>query len=241
MNNVKGERQASSVDSAIDEQQVLDFLKLKPEFFRRHPEAIANLSLPHNSGAAVSLVERQVAVLRERSIQTRRKLSELIDIAKNNDELIAQTQQLVIALLKATTIASMFSETSRQFEEQFSVQDTAVALLRETAASPGDLAATEIVRDLKEARSGMGSLLEEQKTFCGVLREGEAEFIFGGNREVGSAAITTREVDGHCLLLLAVANRDPNHYSSGTGTLFIDHIADILALRASQLTAAADA
>jgi len=46
---------------------VIRFLVENPNFFDQHPEALSELSISHVSYGAVSLVERQVAVLRERN------------------------------------------------------------------------------------------------------------------------------------------------------------------------------
>lgn len=220
---------------AIDDAMVLEHLKHRPDFFRQYPEAIANLSLPHNSGSAVSLVERQVAVLRERSIQTRRKLSQLIDIAKDNDQLFDRTQQLVIALLKARSVEQLCCEVISQFGERFGVEKTSVLFLLDENDPLADSLQPEHRRARAEALHAIGHLLESGSTFCGLLRSGEAECLFGQADGTASAAIASRTLPGGATLLLSVANSAADHYSQQTGTLFIDHIADILALRTDQL------
>jgi uncharacterized protein YigA (DUF484 family) len=76
---------AAPTDVVISENDVASYLKNHPEFFKRNAGLLGDISLPHVQGNAVSLVERQVAVLRERSMSTRRKLSELMEHAKDND------------------------------------------------------------------------------------------------------------------------------------------------------------
>ena len=92
----------------IDDQTVLDYLRNRPDFFRAHPALLAELDLPHASGGAVSLIERQVAILRERSISSRHKLGELIEIAKDNDKLFEQTRELVLQLITSRSPKDMF-------------------------------------------------------------------------------------------------------------------------------------
>ena len=50
---------------ALSDQEMLDYLRSNPDFFQRHATAIAELSLSHESGKAVSLIEHQVAILRD--------------------------------------------------------------------------------------------------------------------------------------------------------------------------------
>ncbi|MGB5325496.1 MAG: DUF484 family protein, partial [Pseudomonadales bacterium] len=223
--NYPASESASACGDTISDQQVIDHLEQRPDFFRYHPEAIAKLELPHQTGSAISLVERQVAVLRDRSVQTRRKLRELIDIAKDNDQLIESTQQLVIALLKADCINVLCTATTSQFSSRFGVEFTAVLFLCNSTSPLRDQVDASVQREFSEAETVIGKLLDPRQTLCGALREKEAAFVFGAAAKVGSAAIATRQIDSDTRLLLAVANAESSHYGSQTGTLFIDHIA----------------
>ena len=70
-------------------------------FFARQDDLLAEISLPHDSGNAISLLERQVNILRERGTEARQKLNNLLENARNNDQLFDTTQNLVLALLRA--------------------------------------------------------------------------------------------------------------------------------------------
>ena len=54
-------------DTQLPEQAVVDYLTAHPDFFTRHPQLLRDLSLPHDSGNAVSLIERQVELLRKQA------------------------------------------------------------------------------------------------------------------------------------------------------------------------------
>ena len=49
------------------ERDVIKFLETHIDFFERHPDLLSSLRLPHNSGQAISLIEKQVSVLREQN------------------------------------------------------------------------------------------------------------------------------------------------------------------------------
>ena len=55
----------------LSDDDVVRYLRNHGDFFGRHPTLLTDLSLPHDSGQAISLVERQVAILRERNIDVR--------------------------------------------------------------------------------------------------------------------------------------------------------------------------
>ena len=73
----------------LSDQAVLNFLRQSPDFFLRHPSALSELSLPHESGQAVSLIERQIDILRERNMTMRRRMNELLQaesVAQHNQD-----------------------------------------------------------------------------------------------------------------------------------------------------------
>jgi len=56
---------ARQTPAALTDEAVAEWLRANPDFFRRNNELLSTLRLPHASGAAVSLIERQIEVLRE--------------------------------------------------------------------------------------------------------------------------------------------------------------------------------
>ena len=54
--------------ATITEEQVVAYLQNNPSFFHNQDELLTQLQIPHSRGTSVSLVERQVALLRERGL-----------------------------------------------------------------------------------------------------------------------------------------------------------------------------
>ena len=86
---------------ALSAAQVADYLHAHPEFFESQTELLAELKIPHASGKAISLLERQVVILRERGQEARQKLGSLLANARDNDQLFDVTRDLVLSLLRA--------------------------------------------------------------------------------------------------------------------------------------------
>ena len=62
---------------------------------------------------------------------------------------------------------------------------------------------------------------------CGTLRPEELRYLFPTAGNVGSAAVVPL-VKGGDLGLIAVGSDDPNHYSATMGTLFLNHLGEVL-------------
>ena len=67
----------------LTETSVEDYLKERPGFFERRPQLLATMKVQHpTTGQTVSLIERQVALLREQNRGLEEKLMELVEIAR---------------------------------------------------------------------------------------------------------------------------------------------------------------
>jgi hypothetical protein len=239
-----GADNAPTASNDINETRVIEYLRQHPDFFRQHPQMLGDLSLPHATQGAASLLEKQVAVLRERSISTRHKLSELLDAAKNNDELFEKTQHFVLSVLTANTLEAAFEITLQEMQQRFEVESASILVLSDNLPSWQPQLSASYVAELETAKREIPGVVEASKTFCSVLRDTEAAFIFKDSASnISSAAIALRALDGtdnqtsNNRLLFAVAHHSPEHYNQQTGTLFVDFIADILQVLTNRLTA----
>jgi uncharacterized protein YigA (DUF484 family) len=89
-------------EDAIEETAIADYLQGNPDFFERHATLLTKLKLPHNRGtSAISLVERQVAALRDKNEKLESRLRELIEVARGNDVLAAKIHRLACRLVRA--------------------------------------------------------------------------------------------------------------------------------------------
>ena len=208
----------------LDSEAVAAYLRQHPEFFIDHDELIPELRIPHQRGDTVSLVERQVKLLRERNIEMRHRLSQLMDVARDNDRLFDKTRRLILALLDASSLDEVISATEDSLRHEFQVPFVSLILFSETPLGVGRAVTSA------EAHQAIGSLLAGGKTTCGVLRPHELQFLFGEAEQgqVGSAAVVSLSHQGlHGVL--AIGSPDPQHYKSSLGTLFLGYVAEVLA------------
>ncbi|MBB3169692.1 DUF484 family protein [Simiduia aestuariiviva] len=211
-------------EHTVTDAEVAAYLKQHPDFFERQPDLLAELQLPHDSGNAISLVERQVAVLRERNMDMRHRLSKLLDNARDNDKLFDKTKRLVLALLEGRKAEDTVNSLFYSFDKDFHIHFTRLILFRPSAGKLGQARCAT----LTDAKAPLAKILKSQKALCGQLGNEEKAYIFGEQAPlVGSAAVVPL-IHGTCFGLLAVGNRDANYYRSSMGTLFLAYIAEIL-------------
>lgn len=214
--------------TALDEDAVREYLKDNGDFLQRNPDLLDHLHVSHASGSAVSLVEKQVSVLRERNVDLRHKLGKFTRNAKENDKLFEQTRALVIKLLEADSVGGLYSAFMNSMQNGFDVEYASMIMYGDSSNKQDYR-----VESLDKAKSEIGALLSGRKAVCGALRREEFNFLFASSGKAhsilqgGSAAIMPLS-DGVQLGLIAVGNSDANHYDNAMGTLFLSHIADVI-------------
>ena len=114
-------------DEGLSEEVVAYYLQQHPEFFAHHESLLATMKIPHHiSGSAISLIERQLAVLREENQQLQRQLDKLVKIAQENEQLNRRIQHLITALASATGVDEFFDILYTTLENEFNTHAVAV-------------------------------------------------------------------------------------------------------------------
>lgn len=217
------ESPADNAVPALEAEAVAAWLQQHPDFFAEHDDLLTAMRIPHQRGDTVSLVERQLKILRERNIEMRHRLSQLMDVARDNDRLFEKTRRLILALMDANSLEDIVIAVEDSLRQEFQVPFVSLILFSDNPMTVGRWVTSA------EAQKAIGGLISGGKTVCGALREHELEFLFGADqsKEVGSTAIVTLNHQGlHGVL--AIGSRDPQHYKSSVGTLFLTYIADVL-------------
>lgn len=223
---MKAKPQAGELNDAA----VAAYLEKHPGFFEGRDSLLLKLTLPHahstNNGEAVSLVERQVSLLRDRNLESRRHLEELIESAKRNDAIFTKCQRLILSLLSAKDSTSFFKALEQGFKREFKSDAYSLIIFSEYANQINHFTSSI---STASASQHIGGLMASKEPFLGVLRPGEQEFLFGNaSSNVKSAAVLGLKGKRQ-FALLAIGNTDPNYFRPGMGTLFIGFIADVLA------------
>jgi uncharacterized protein YigA (DUF484 family) len=218
-------RTASKETSTVElsDAAVRDYLKDHPDFFEHHPDMLDQLHISHSSGSAVSLVEKQVSVLRERNMEMRKRLNSLTGNARDNDRLYDLTRKLVLSLLESANLEELGKSFITGLQDDFGVEHASLVLFGDPEQSTTHCR----IDSADRARIEIGALIKGQNALCGTLRPEELRYLFPSAGNVGSAAVVPLAKGGD-LGVIAVGSEDPNHYSASMGTLFLNHLGEVL-------------
>jgi len=212
----------------ITSEQVEDYLQQHPEFFNNHLDLLEQLTIPHPSGEAVSLIAKQLEIFRNRHQEIENQLSTLIDIAKENDLLFDRMHELTLAMLDASTLDEAVDNLQKVLIECFHADFVALRLFREQASSSQE----DLFMDPGDPRLlNFQDILASNQPLCCRPTSAQANFLFADSAfEVKSCAIIPllfTELEG----LLAIGSQDQERFHYNMGNLFLNQMSEIIGTR----------
>lgn len=209
---------------------VAAYLRQHPHFFEDYPNLLKQLHLLHDSGDAISLMERQNQILRRENRDLIDRLNHFIQVAQHNDRLFQSLQRLVLELVPSTTLNGLLKRLQRGLLDYFDVHESTVILF-DTPNRDGDSWLQLAPARLSEH---FPALVHDAKALCGPFSDSQRNFLFAG-AGVRSLALAPLLEDRQPIGVLALGHRSEEHFRSGTDTLFLTHLARITGLLMQRL------
>jgi len=210
---------------ADQETQVIKYLKQHPEFFKQHLGLLHHLHIPHQVNGAVSLVERQASLMRQRNGELQNQLHDLLEAARHNDLQFEKTKRLVLSLVEAHSQDEVVMALDEGLCQDFHGDLTRLILFRDQqGVNQGNLK----ILPLAEAESCVADLIESDWAICGSLTEPQRQFLFDDRAELVQSAAVIPLIKGHTQGLLAIGSFEANYFHSSMGTLFLNYVGEVL-------------
>ncbi|TNC81467.1 MAG: DUF484 domain-containing protein [Oleiphilus sp.] len=215
----------NSALSQLSEDQVVDYLQRNKDFFVKHEYLLRDLTVPHQSGSAISLGERQVQLFREHRDGLREQLNDLIAVARENDRHFEKSKRLLLNLLEVKTLDEVEIVVQEVFRNDEKIDFGSVVVFGDSTDYPiSDI--TLVPFD--EARSQLGTLIDSSSAVCGHFSTQQRKCLFGSDGEkVASAAIIPLR-NAEVLGMFCLGSTDPKHFDSSMGSLFLSYISDFI-------------
>jgi uncharacterized protein YigA (DUF484 family) len=217
---------------ALNDLSVGEYLQTYPDYFERNSALLAKLRLPHlrDVGSTVSLVERQVEVLRERNQSLERKLKELVDVARANDALADRIHRLSQRLIRAHSLLESVNAVETSLREDFDAMHSVLVLFLEEARAlePEAGRFLRVAAPADEDMKTFDTLLTTGKPRCGQVRDAQRDYLFGKDAvAIGSVALTPLGQKGS-LGILAIGASDADRFHPGMSTEFLSRIGELV-------------
>ncbi|HMB72148.1 MAG TPA: DUF484 family protein [Gammaproteobacteria bacterium] len=210
------------------EAEIAEYLTQHPDFFERHTSLLIRMRLPHApSGTTISLVERQIALLRQQNDKLQRNLRDLVAVARQNDLIVEKIHRLAIGFLQESSRRARIEQLETSLREDFGAHRAVIVLFDEVA----EVAVRGFVRFAgrdDQALAPFSSFLKAAKTRCGLLRDRQKQYLFGAEgTSLASAAMVPLGERGERGFLV-IGNRDKDHFNPSGRTDFLERLGDLV-------------
>lgn len=213
----------------VTEEAVFDYLQTRPEFFEKHASLLSKLRLPHVAGGAVSLIERQVSVLRQKNLKLERKLKELIQVARGNDALSDKIHLFSLQLMGAIDFPATLATIEESLRTVFNTDQSVLVLFGDPDDFDSSLGGRFLrVIDRKDAAlKPFATFLGGRAPRCGQVRDAQRDFLFGADtNEIGSVALVPMG-EGSEYGFLAIGSADANRFHPGMSIDYLNRIGEL--------------
>ena len=211
------------------ENLVSNYLKDNPDFFIKHPSIIAELKIPHDSGNAISLIEKQLAILRDQNKKTQKRIYELIEIARQNEELARRMHQLALTLMNENDPKKFFPTLYKNLKKNF-YADIVVVRLFANPTSVFSFPIKEFVGKDSSEDLLFKNIIKNLEPKSGKMKKKQQVFLFGdkSNEIASSVMIPLHGLDWGGIL--AIGSFDEEHFQPGMGIELLSNLGEILSL-----------
>jgi uncharacterized protein len=212
-----------------EEESIAAYLQHNPDFFERHQPLLARLRLPHvRGGSTISLVERQIEVLREKHASLEGKLAELVQVARGNDAIAEKLHRFTRRLLGAASREEAIARIETSLREDFDAFHGVLVLIGESGNSTEQRFVRYIRADDPNLKS-FETLFASGKPRCGQARDSQREYLFGSDaNDIGSIALVPLGEKG-AVGLLAIGSTDRDRFHPGMSTEFLARMGELIA------------
>jgi uncharacterized protein YigA (DUF484 family) len=208
----------------LSAEEVAEFLRQNPGFFETHVDILMNLQIPHpHGGRAVSIGERQLVALREKSKLLEDKLRELIQFGEENDAVGGKVHRLCCRLIEAPSLDAALDTLYLDLLDHFAVPHVAVRLWNVAEENPE-------TKEFSPVASEMREFVEKlEAPYCGGHAVYESQAWFGeAAPHLKSFALVRLERDGLTFGVVALASEDPQRFYPEMGTLYLARIGELM-------------
>lgn len=219
---------------SLDALNVVEFLQGNPEFFNQHSEILPDLKIPHITGGAVSLIEKQLSVYRRKCSALEEKLGELISVARENEQLHNRLHELIQEIISATSIDDIIALTRETLIQNFNADDVRFFLIDTKEGKNHRQNPERFLRYDEPILATFEENFSQRNTTCGIPDDAQRQFLFDDDARVGSIAIIPLQYSRD-IGLVVLSSADPRRFDSNKGVMFLTELGEVLSRRVATL------
>lgn len=212
-----------TLKDGLQAMDVAEYLRRHPQFLEDFPELAMALTLPREQGPVASLAGYQIDMLRQKNRELERRLSELYEVAGENEQLMVQVHSLSMSLLRARTLEDAVRSVVAGLTEDFHTDLVRLLLFRDGTDLPQGVDWLILEPDGAVSLPVFAEFLARQEPLVGRLAQEKLEYLFGEHADEVHSAVLMRLGNAG---MMAIGSGNANRFHPGIGTVFIKLISE---------------
>jgi len=214
-------------ETPLDDNSVAEYLGRHAEFFSRFPDLLEAMIIPHHSGEAVSLIERQIEVLREKNTRLEAQLHALLDVAHQNNETQEQLHQLMVEMLATTSVDDALAKLTDQLANDLDVDHVEARLFSDQQYPLAEVSDKYLLVG-ESARESLDSFTPSVEPLCGRLKPSQLKRVFGKRAEQINSCVLIPLRRGTLHGVIALGSEDEHRFNPGMDTLYLKRMGELV-------------
>lgn len=225
---------ASREQALATELELVSLLRENTRIFSRHPDLLVDMQVPHPSGTATSLIERQVDVLRQKLKLSEQRLRDLMGVARDNERLNNARHELAVSLFAAADLDDVISIVLDLLRDELCADYAVIKLLTHADQQSGGkqaLAAQPDDRYLDSkmpAMSNFKTIFEQRSVICGKPSEQQKQLLFDDDADSVLSAAVIPLAAGSNIGLIGLGSKKAARFTSSMGVDFLGQIGELV-------------
>ena len=209
----------------ISEDEVVTYLEQHPDLLLKHEYLLEKMQVPHATGSGmVSLIERQVELLREKNSQQEERLLALINNARANEALSDKLHRFSLQLSATRGTEELLQSAIENLQQQFEID--AVSVHIKPAYQTDDLKASSLSE--KTYLAVMDTLGGDSCSCHNELDDELLNSLFADKApSIKSCALVALDAP-HRIGLIALGSSEQDRFSPQMGTLILSRLGEQL-------------
>lgn len=214
----------------LDDRAIAEYLAENPNFFDQYPELLSALKVRHDAHGAVSLVERQQQVLRDKIVSLEEEITALMGNARRNERIFQSYSDLYQRLLSCRDIHDVEQALHATFVTDLDLVAHSLKLFVPTRHQ-------QLAFDADTHKQLLRKRFGNAMVYFGRVPEAERRVLFGqtdASTNIESVALLLledRSGEGQSarqFALLALGSQDPAHFEPNMDHLLISQLQALL-------------
>jgi len=204
----------STEKHAMTAHELVDYLRNNPNIFQQHPELLELVTLTDSRGTA-SLLERQVAMLKERLRTQQTEQSEFFQVARENEQISDAFTKIICQLIGFTNLSEFATTFPQALRDTFEIDEVSFKTAQAAEQRPSD----------NQGYDDAIRRLVNQRAVCDNRWPRSIMALFFSESVKSAAFIPMRKADTtNPLGILALGSSDPERYTNDLGTAHLDRL-----------------